>query len=76
MALTAGVGCQKKNDGNRNWMRFGSGGSGWELAVLSLLEPGEVDAMSSLKRFMQQAIDNDEMPAIAVVQTRGTGRLL
>ncbi|EDH6694341.1 SPI-2 type III secretion system apparatus protein SsaL, partial [Salmonella enterica subsp. enterica serovar Typhi] len=34
------------------------------LAVFSLLELGEVDTatLSSLKRFMQQAIDNDEMP--------------
>lgn len=37
---------------------------GWELAVCSLLELNTVDSamLASLKRLMQQAIDEDEMP--------------
>lgn len=58
------AGCQKEKRDLQSQLDTLTAEEGWELAVFSLLELGEVDTatLSSLKRFMQQAIDNDEMP--------------
>ncbi|EGF8745491.1 SPI-2 type III secretion system apparatus protein SsaL [Salmonella enterica] len=64
MALTAGGLSKKKKRDLQSQLDTLTAEERWELAVFSLLELGEVDTatLSSLKRFMQQAIDNDEMP--------------
>ncbi|ECG8588919.1 SepL/TyeA/HrpJ family type III secretion system protein [Salmonella enterica subsp. salamae] len=64
MAINSDVLTKKKKRDLQSQLDALTAEEGWELAVFSLMELGKADTatLASLKRFMQQAIDNDDIP--------------